>query len=288
MNSTEQKRIDDPSDQLQPREVVRAMCKHGCFFSEQLSLLKVFILSVMGGGFITVGALFSMLLASQVATLGMQRLVEGFGFSVGFFFVILSQAILFTEANVFLPMSILHHANGKKSALNIARFWIIAWLGNFIGAFIFANFIHRTQFHTHTYNDLLQQLISTKLHYSEVGGISSWLKLIGSGMLANWLVGLAAFFATMSRTIIGKFIPIFLAVSLFVAANFQHSPANMAYFSLYFSSGINSNVSWLSALFWNIIPAGIGNMLGGAILVALPFWYVFATDNTSKKEDLTA
>jgi hypothetical protein len=30
---------------------------------------------------------------------------------------------------------------------------------------------------------------------------------------------------------------------------------------------------WGAALAWNIIPAGIGNMAGGAFLVALPFWY---------------
>jgi formate/nitrite transporter FocA (FNT family) len=30
---------------------------------------------------------------------------------------------------------------------------------------------------------------------------------------------------------------------------------------------------WVEALAWNIIPAGIGNILGGTLLVALPLWY---------------
>jgi hypothetical protein len=34
-----------------------------------------------------------------------------------------------------------------------------------------------------------------------------------------------------------------------------------------------SGPGWGAALGWNIIPAGIGNMAGGAFLVALPFWY---------------
>lgn len=274
--------IDTQSDQLRPLEVIKAMCMHGCFYTEQLSTLKIFILAVMGGGFITVGALFSILLASQVDSLGMQRLVEGFGFSAGFFFVILSQSVLFTEANVFLPMSILHHV-GSRSIVSIIRFWIIAWVGNFVGAFIIANFIHHTQYHLHTVHDILQEIIDSKLQYQEIGGFISWIMAIGSGMLANWIVGLAAFFSTMSKTIIGKFIPIFLAVSLFVAANFQHSPANMAYFSLYLSSGLSGDLSWFTALGWSIIPAGIGNMLGGALLGALPFWYVFATPIRSNK-----
>ena len=90
-------------------------------------------------------------------------------------------------------------------------------------------------------------------------------------MLANWHVGIAAFLAVMGRSIIGKYVPVFLAVTLFVAANFQHSPANMGFFSLIMPSG--RGPGWDTALVWNILPASIGNMLGGALLVALSFWY---------------
>ena len=82
---------------------------------------------------------------------------------------------------------------------------------------------------------------------------------------------MAAFFSVMARSIIGKYVPVFLAVTLFVAANFQHSPANMGFFSLIMPTG--RGPGWGAALVWNIIPAGIGNMAGGAFLVALPFWY---------------
>ena len=88
---------------------------------------------------------------------------------------------------------------------------------------------------------------------------------------------MAAFFATMGRTIIGKYIPIFLAVTLFVAGNFQHSPANMGYFSLIMPGG--DGPGWGPAMLWNIIPVGIGNMIGGAILVAMPFWYALRPKN---------
>jgi len=58
-------------------------------------------------------------------------------------------------------------------------------------------------------------------------------------------------------------------VTLFVAANFQYSPASMGFFSLVMPSGRGSG--WGAALGWNIVPAGIGNMVGGAFLAALPF-----------------
>ncbi len=72
----------------------------------------------------------------------------------------------------------------------------------------------------------------------------------------------AAFFSVMARSVIGKYVPVFLAVTLFVAANFQHSPANMGYFSLIMPTG--HGPGWEAALGWNIVPAGIGNMADGA------------------------
>ena len=32
---------------------------------------------------------------------------------------------------------------------------------------------------------------------------------------------------------------------------------------------------WASEIGWNIIPVGFGNIVVGARLVALPFWYAF-------------
>ena len=91
-------------------------------------------------------------------------------------------------------------------------------------------------------------------------------------MLANWMVGLAFFFATMAQNVWSKFVPLALAVLLFEAANFQHSPANMAYFSLIMPGG--GGPGWGDAIAWNILLAALGNILGGALFVAIPFWYV--------------
>jgi len=71
------------------------------------TFFKVLILSVMGGTFITFGALFSILISAGVEITGMVLLLQGFGFSVGFFMVILSGSLLFSETNVVLPASFL-------------------------------------------------------------------------------------------------------------------------------------------------------------------------------------
>jgi formate/nitrite transporter len=255
---------------LAPELVLDELGQHGAQRLRSLSALQILVLGVMAGAFISGGALFSVLLAEGVTTPGIERLLEGFGFSAGFFFVILSGAALFTEANVVMPATAVRD-HGPSMAWLIARFWAIAWVGNLIGAVVMGWLIYLAQDYSTGFEALLNDVIERKLEYREAGGAGAWFRLVLSGVLANWLVGMAAFFATMGRTIIGKYIPVLLAVTLFVAANFQHSPANMAFFGLVEPAG--AGPGWDVALAWNIIPAGIGNMIGGALLVVAPFLY---------------
>jgi formate transporter len=238
--------------------------------------LRVLTLAVLAGGFITIGGLLSVLLAAGIATPGPQRLVEGVAFSAGFFFVVLSEAVLFTEANVVLPATLLET---RHLARRISTFWAIAWIGNLLGAILTAHLVAVAQTYPRPVIELLGDVIDAKLQYADVGGAAGWFQLVLSGVLANWLVGMAAFFATMGRTIFGRYIPILLAVTTFVAAGFQHSPANMGYFALWMAE-TGQGPGWATALGWNIIPAGIGNMLGAAVFVALPFWYVYRPSAT--------
>ncbi len=257
-----------PAQYLGAEFVLEEMGEQGARRVTGLSTPQILLLAMLGGGLITTGAIFSLLLGASVGSPGPQRLLEGLGFSTGFFFVILVSAILFTEANVTMPSVMLAC---DSPARDLARFWALAWIGNLIGAIAIGGLITLAQDYPSDVTGLLDQLIGAKLSWRDDGGVGSWLEIVVSGMLANWLVGMAAFFATMGRTIFGKYIPVFLAVTLFVAANFQHSPANMAYFSL--AEWMGQGPGWDVALWWNIIPAGIGNLIGGTFFVALPLWY---------------
>jgi formate transporter len=258
-----------PAQYLSAEHVVGEMADRGERRVRTLSVVQIFLLAMMGGAFVTAGALFSLLLASGIHAEGPQRLLEGLGFSAGFFFVILSDAVLFTEANVVLPATLLRCRASRVGA--VARFWAIAWLGNLAGALAIGWALHLSQHYSPAFHRLLDEVVARKMSYRAIGGVGAWWQVVLSGILANWLVGMAAFFAVMGRTIIGKYVPVFLAVTLFVSANLQHSPANMGYFALIMPTG--RGPGWGSALAWNIVPAGIGNMIGGAFLVALPFWY---------------
>ncbi len=143
-----------------------------------------------------------------------------------------------------------------------------------IGAFLLDLLIAYTHSYGAGFEELLGEVVASKMRYREVGGIEGLFQALLSGVVANWLVGMAAFLATMGRTIIGKYIPVLVTVMAFVAGGLLHSPANMAYLSL--SQPLGVGPGWGSGFVWAIIPAAIGNIIGAFFLVALPFWIASA------------
>ncbi len=266
---------DFPAAQhLAPEVVLIEMAEAGSKRAMSLTSLQVLILSTVAGGFITIGALFSTLIATGTENEGVKRLLEGFGFSVGFFLVVLSGALLFTEVNVELPATMLSRKRAGKSSSSIRsailRLWVLAALGNMIGAFLVGQLVSYTQSYGAGYEELLSEVVTSKMRYQEIGGFEGVLQAVLSGVMGNWLVGMAAFLATMGRTIIGKFIPVVVVVMAFVAGGFLHSPANMAYLSLI--QPLENGPGWGDGLAWAVAPAAVGNIIGAFFLVALPFW----------------
>ena len=274
MNRSEESGAAPLAQYLGPERAVETIAMFGARRVLNMPLLHIVVLAAYGGALIAAGALFSVLLSGGVEAPGPRRLLEGLGFSAGFFFVILSHAILFTEANVVMPVALLH-CSVETLARRAIRFWFVAWVGNFIGALAIGYLVGTVQHYPSDFAGRLQEIIGVKMAYREIGGAIGWWQAVASGALANWLVGLAALFATMGRTVIDKFIPLFLAGSLFDAASFQHSPANMGFFSL--AAGVGVGPGWGLALGWSILPAALGNLLGGFLLVVVPFWLAFGS-----------
>lgn len=260
---------------ISPDAVLMEMAEDGAKRAWSLETKQVLVLSVLAGGFITIGALFSTLIATGTENEGVQRLLEGFGFSVGFFIVVLSGALLFTEVNVELPAALLGHRRGRQALSQlrtaVAKLWLLAAIGNMVGAFALGQVVVYVSDYGPGFEELLGEVMSSKMRFRDIGGAEGFFKAMLSGVVANWLVGMAAFLATMGRTIIGKYIPVLITVMAFVAGGFLHSPANMAFLSLI--QPLGNGPGWGDGLLWSVLPAAIGNIIGAFFLVALPFHF---------------
>ncbi|WLR48284.1 formate/nitrite transporter family protein [Halobacillus litoralis] len=232
-----------------------------------------FLLALTAGSFMTFGAVFSILLAVGVETKGVYHLLSGLGFAAGYSMVFISGAVLFTEINVLLPSYLFNKAGLMKT--NIYKFWLSSYIGNIIGAFLVAVLIQWSGSFASTFYPELEMYLDHKMKFMD-HGVKGWFQVLISGVLANWLIGMAAFLTTSARDLTGKILGTTLPVVLFVAGNFQHSAANMGYFSMGFLA--SDKYTWYEYIFFNLVPASIGNLIGGAILVSLLFSYAYKED----------
>jgi formate/nitrite transporter len=100
------------------------------------------------------------------------------------------------------------------------------------------------------------------------------------GILCNILVCLAVWLALAGRSVVDKIFAVVFPISAFVAAGFEHSVANMYFIPL----GVllkdklpvtgAENLSWL-ALWSNLVPVTLGNIVGGGVMVALVYRLVY-------------
>lgn len=92
------------------------------------------------------------------------------------------------------------------------------------------------------------------------------------GVLCNVLVCMAVWMAMAGRSVTDKAVAVVLPVMAFVAAGFEHSIANMYLMPLAMllqHGGLTGHaaVTW-GGMLGNLLPVILGNVLGGAVLVA--------------------
>ena len=96
----------------------------------RLPLLAQLILSVLGGAFIGMGALFYVLIHSD-ASLGFaaRQLVAALSFCLGMLLVVVAGAELFTGNNLI----VMARAQGALGSGEVLRNWAIVFAGNLVG-----------------------------------------------------------------------------------------------------------------------------------------------------------
>ncbi|MBE6450718.1 MAG: formate/nitrite transporter family protein [Alphaproteobacteria bacterium] len=236
----------------------------------QTPFIKFALMAIMGGIFIALGGLLTVIVAGgmpDVAThnIGLVKFTAGALFPVGLIMVSIAGADLFTSDCAGMVLSTMQQ---KTTIKQLIRVWILAYLFNFIGAQLVAYFMaHKTGIITPApYADYLTLLASSKLKYPFA---TVFLKGIG----ANALVCLGTWMGYAGKDVVGKALGIWVPVMLFVTLGYEHSIANMFFIPAAIYNG--ADISWCQFVFDNLIPATIGNIVGGAIFIGMIFGYIY-------------
>lgn len=97
------------------------------------------------------------------------------------------------------------------------------------------------------------------------------LQLFVRGILCNILVCLAVWCGFRCKSDSGKLIMVFWCLFAFIVCGFEHSIANMTQLSVALLNPAGLPIT-LSGYFYNLIVVTLGNIVGGIVFVALPYF----------------
>ena len=129
---------------LPPAEVARKAETVGAT-KAQMSWVDIFVLSVLAGAFIALGAIFATTVGSGGGVpYGVTRLLAGLTFTLGLILVVVAGAELFTGNNLI----VMAWASRRVSTGRLLGNWSIVWIGNFVGATATAVLVYLSEQYT--------------------------------------------------------------------------------------------------------------------------------------------
>jgi formate transporter len=203
----------------------------------------------------------------------------GLTFCLGLILVVISDSELFT-GNCLI---IIAWASRKITTFGLLRSWIIVYLGNFVGSLGTAALVFMGG--QYSINDGAIGEIALKIALTKSNLVFPQALVLG--ILCNALVCLAVWMTYSARSTTDKIMVIVFPITAFVAAGFEHSVANMYFipyglmikvfdpaFAVIYKIDL-TNLTWNAFLIKNLLPVTLGNIIGGACLVAGMYWFVY-------------
>lgn len=224
---------------------------------------KIFKLGVLSGAHIGFGAFLMLSVGGACPGLaasnpGLQKIILGaFGLPFGLMMTLLSGAELFTGNTALVTMACLE---GKATGNQLAKSWVASYAGNFVGSLLLAALVFLGKTLAGGGAAVPVAVAKTSLDF---------VPAVVRGILCNWLVCMAVYLASFAKDAAGKMVPIWFCISAFVALGLEHSVANMFIIPLGIFSG--AAVTWKAFLLKNLLPVTLGNIIGGAVMVATLF-----------------
>lgn len=223
-----------------------------------------FLLSAMAGIYLGLGICLIFSVGAPLAAEGSAalKLVMGASFGVALTLVIFAGSELFTGNNMVCTIGALARAITWKHVA-----WIFAWsfIGNLAGSLAVAWLIAQSGVMTKAPQiDLLMKVAAIKM------SASGW-ELFLRGILCNLLVCLAVWMAARTKNEAAKIMLIFWCLFAFVGSGFEHSIANQSLLGMALFLPHGEAISW-GGFVWNQLFVGLGNIVGGALLVGGAYW----------------
>ena len=194
------------------------------------------------------------ILQSRLPDAPWRDLVASFGYCLGFLFVTMGRQQLFTETTLTVVLPVLH---GTHRMAEVARYWAIVFAANLVGTLLFsaaANLPHLFE------AESTRAFIELGVKAVEPGFLGVLIK----GVFAGWLIALMVWLMPAAAS--ARFFVIVAVTWLIGVAHFSHVIAGSAEAAF---AAMHGATGWGDYLLGFLVPAFIGNSIGGVVFVAM-------------------
>lgn len=239
--------------------------------------LPTLFLALLAGIYIGLGANFyEIAKTGNQLGFGVQQILGGVCFSLGLILVGVGGAELFT-GNTLIVMA---WFSGRVSGRALLRNWAIVYLGNLLGSLLLVALVVASE--QYTLADGAVGMTAVKIAATKCQ--LPFTVVLARGVLCNALVCLAVWLCYSACSTTDKVMAILFPITGFVACGFEHCVANMYFIPLGMAlkslvPGVDlatsSSLTLWAFLVGNLLPATLGNILGGALMVGGVYWVAY-------------
>jgi nitrite transporter NirC len=232
---------------------------------QKRSLISHFVRSMLAGMYVGAAIVLIFTIGGWLSkdSPGVVKMAMGICFGGALTIVIFAGSELFTGSNLVLTLGVL---SKRATARDLAANWIWTYLGNLVGSVLLAFIVIRSGiFDADPVRSFVLKLVDTKMNLP-------WEQLFWRAVLANWLVCLGVWMAARIKSETARILMIWWCMFTFITCGYEHSIANMCGLMLGLLLPDHGTGITLVGYWYNLGLATLGNVVGGAIFVALLYW----------------
>lgn len=177
-------------------------------------------------------------------------------YPLGFIFVIIGKSELFTEHTTLAVIPVL---SGSATIKSLLILWGVVYSGNLLGGYFFGYILHMLPGWFNIITEGAFLALAEKLVNFP------WHVILGSGILAGWLMGLLSWLVTSSQETISRIVIVALITSVIGIGGLHHSIVGSI--EVFTAALTSPEVTWKSYIHVQVW-ATLGNLIGGVVFVA--------------------
>ncbi|GIZ44566.1 hypothetical protein CKM354_000776100 [Cercospora kikuchii] len=255
-----------------PQETTE-LCGRCGYKKANMRVDKIFMSAVMGGMLLSFACAAYLNVNSspwfQENAPGLIKTIGALIFPFGLLMVVVTGTDLCTGSFMYTTIAALQ---GRISVLKMLQHWFLTFWGNLAGCLFVVALItgYGETFKSSAY-------AAEVIRFGTSKAITpSWHAIFLRAIGANWLVCVACFLSMMPREYFSKVMAIWWPTFAFVSLGFDHVVANM-YFIPTAIFNHHPEITVTYYVWKSLLPALLGNIIGGSLFVGVFFWYLHLT-----------